>query len=129
MYYEIFKNLCEERGVRPYDVSKATGISTATLTSWKQGKYTPKEDKLQLIADYFGVSTYYLKTGKENKTVTIDPRPFRALQDRIDEEIAPGLPEVIRSYIALDEDDRYEILTLMRIKLEKYKVIKKVDSE
>jgi transcriptional regulator with XRE-family HTH domain len=41
--------------VKPGRVSRETGISTATLTSWKQGKYTPKQDKLQKIADFFGV--------------------------------------------------------------------------
>jgi transcriptional regulator with XRE-family HTH domain len=46
-------------------VSKATGISTATFTSWKQGKYTPKQDKLQLIADYFDVSVDFIMTGKK----------------------------------------------------------------
>lgn len=65
MYYEIFEKLCTLNEVRPGTVSKATGISTATLTSWKQGKYTPKQDKLQKIADYFGVSLDYLMTGEE----------------------------------------------------------------
>ena len=65
MYYEIFEKLCDERGVKPAQVSKGTGISTATLSSWKKGKYTPKSDKLQLIADYFGVSLDYLKSGEE----------------------------------------------------------------
>lgn len=29
------------------------------------GKITPKQDKLKLIADYFGVNVDYLMTGKE----------------------------------------------------------------
>ena len=66
MYYEIFAKLCEERNVKPSDVSKATGISTATLTSWKKGKYTPKLEKLQLIADYFGVSVDYMMNGEQS---------------------------------------------------------------
>lgn len=65
MYYENFQKLCEINKVNPSRVSKATGISTATLTSWKKGVYTPKQDKLQLIADYFNVSVDYLMTGKE----------------------------------------------------------------
>lgn len=56
MYYENFEALCEMNAVKPSQVSKATGISTATLSSWKGGKYTPKADKLQKIADFFGVS-------------------------------------------------------------------------
>ena len=47
MYYENFERLCREREVTPSQVSRGTDISTATLTSWKKGKYTPKQDKLQ----------------------------------------------------------------------------------
>lgn len=64
--YEIFEHLLEERGVTAYRVSKETGVTTSTLTSWKQGKYTPKPEKLQKIADYFGVSLSYLMTGQED---------------------------------------------------------------
>ena len=59
MYYERFAELCKERHVTPADVSRGTGIATATLTSWKKGRYTPKQDKLQKIADYFGVPITY----------------------------------------------------------------------
>lgn len=59
--YEIFEQLLKERNLTAYKVSKATGVSTATLTSWKQGKYTPKDDKLQKIAKFLGVTLEYLK--------------------------------------------------------------------
>lgn len=65
--YEIFQKLLEERGIRPADITKATGIASSTLTDWKAGRSKPKSDKLQLIADYFGVSIDYLMTGKEQK--------------------------------------------------------------
>lgn len=64
--YEIFEQLLKERGVTAYRVAKETGITTATLTSWKQGKYTPKQEKMQKIADYFGVTIDYLMTGKDD---------------------------------------------------------------
>lgn len=64
--YEIFEKLLKDRGITAYRVSKETGVTTATLTSWKQGKYTPKPEKMQKIADYFGVSLSYLMTGKED---------------------------------------------------------------
>lgn len=66
--YEIFEKLLNEKGISVYKVSKETGITTATLTSWKQGKYTPKQDKLQKIADFFGVSLDYLLGRTEQKT-------------------------------------------------------------
>ena len=55
MSYKAFQELCEKHGVRPGTVSRATGIATSTLTSWKKGRYTPKADKLQKIAAYFNV--------------------------------------------------------------------------
>lgn len=65
MGYDIFENLCQKAGVRPYHVSQETGVSTATISSWKTGRYTPKADKLQKIADYFGVTVDYLLTGEQ----------------------------------------------------------------
>lgn len=63
--YEIFLKLLEEKGVSAYKVGKATGIAGSTFTDWKTGRSAPKQDKLQKIADYFGVSLEYLMTGKE----------------------------------------------------------------
>ena len=53
--YRKYVALREKAGVTDYEVAKSTGISTATLTNWKYGRYTPKIAKLQKIADYFGV--------------------------------------------------------------------------
>ena len=63
--YEIFSKLIQERGITPYKVSKDTGVSQSTLSDWKRGVSTPKQDKLQKIADYLGVSIDYLMTGEE----------------------------------------------------------------
>ena len=64
MGYEIFDELCKKRGVKAAEVARQTGVSTSTISAWKQGQYTPKADKLQKIADYFGVSVEYLATGE-----------------------------------------------------------------
>ena len=63
--YEIFEKLCSEKGVTPYRVCKETGITTASISNWKAGRNTPKQDKLQKIAEFFGVTIEYLMTGKE----------------------------------------------------------------
>lgn len=67
--YEIFSKLLQKYGVTPYKVSKETGVSQSTLSDWKRGISTPKPDKLQKIADYFGVPlTYFLsETAKSPK--------------------------------------------------------------
>ena len=58
--YERFEILLHEKGIKVSDVCKATGILSATFSSWKTGKYTPKQDKMELIANYFGVSVAWL---------------------------------------------------------------------
>lgn len=65
--YEIFEQLCEKFNVTPYRVCKETGLTTATISNWKAGRYVPKQDKLQKIANYFGVSLEYLTTGVEKE--------------------------------------------------------------
>ena len=54
--YEKYVDLRDKKGITDYQVAKETGISTATLTNWKYGRYKPKIDKIKILADYFGVS-------------------------------------------------------------------------
>lgn len=81
--YEIFEKLLKERNITAYRVAKETGVTTATLTSWKQGKYTPKPEKLQKIADYLEVSLEYLMTGKETniKDSQLKPKDKKDIKD------------------------------------------------
>ena len=65
--YSIFAELLAKFGVKASDVSKATGINQTVFSEWKKGKSTPKADKRQKIAAYFGVSLEYLDTGKEKE--------------------------------------------------------------
>lgn len=108
MYYEIFKKLCEINNVTPSKVSKATGISTATLTSWKKGVYTPKQDKLQLIADYFNVSVDYLMTGKEMEFTIEMARTDAALSN-----MSERIKEYALKLAELDEKKQTAIFALI----------------
>lgn len=63
--YDRYQKLLDEKGLKNADVARATKISNMTLSDWKNGKSTPKADKLQKIADFLDVSIEYLTTGKE----------------------------------------------------------------
>lgn len=76
--YEIFVRLLEKSGKKASDVSKATGIPSSTFSDWKKGKSSPKTEKLQKIADYFGVSLEYLTTGEEK--VEEQTKPYSNLK-------------------------------------------------
>ena len=54
--YEKLQILLDKTDKTAYQVSKETGVSTATLSN---GNYVPKADKLKKIADYFGVTVDY----------------------------------------------------------------------
>lgn len=89
--YEIFELLCRKNGVTPYRVCKETGLTTATISNWKAGRYVPKADKMQKIADYFGVSIEYLMTGKENAVTEKVPE----LTSRDERDIAKDLNNIM----------------------------------
>lgn len=57
--YKKFALLLEETNKTIYRVSADTGIATATLYDWRDGRSKPKVDKLAVLAKYFGVSVEY----------------------------------------------------------------------
>ena len=111
MYYENFERLCKEREVTPSQVSRGTDISTATLTSWKKGKYTPKQDKLQKIADFFNVSVDYLMTGKEPEQDFSDESVHLIAQISEDTELSDAL----KKYFGLSDAKKKHIVELINL--------------
>lgn len=57
--YQKYAVLRDHASVTDYEVAKQTGVSTATLTNWKYGRYNPKFDKLMALAKYFEVPVEY----------------------------------------------------------------------
>ena len=126
--YEVYARLRDEKGVRDATIAKATGIGRSTFSDWKNCRSTPKDEKLQKIADYLGVSAYYLRTGKEPTVIEVDRQPPRNMMNSLLENTAPGLSFVCDTYISLNEDDREEIVALMKAKLKKYNMAAKKDA-
>lgn len=56
MSYETYAMLRDAAGLTDYQVAKLAGISRPTLSDWKNGRYTPKDDKRRKIAEVLGVS-------------------------------------------------------------------------
>ena len=65
---EIFEKLRNNKGVTYKEIALKTGLDASTLSCWVKGKYTPKTDKLQKIADYFEVPLEYLLGESETPT-------------------------------------------------------------
>lgn len=60
MFCDIFKTLCEKKGVSCKNAVLDMGLSNSLPTAWKKRGLTPKGDALNKIAEYFGVSADYL---------------------------------------------------------------------
>ena len=100
----FLKIVLKERGITAYKVAQDTGITTATLSSWKKGRYTPKREKLQKIADYFGVTVDYLMTGKE------EPKEKKSeLTARDERDIAKDLNSIMEK-LRNGEDRALQVL-------------------
>lgn len=136
MFYDIFKQLCEEKGITPTKASAEIGFSKGSVSYWKK-RYTEGNDAkpdsytAAKIADYFGVSVDYL-LGR-----TDDPVDYDADGDALAEiplsyvEAAQGdmkkakkimlaaeedarrerndTPAIYRQYLKLDEIDRAKV--------------------
>ena len=63
---ERVKALCKRKGVALTQVERDLGFAKGYLS--KLGTTIPNGSKLQLLADYFGVSVEYLMTGQEPDT-------------------------------------------------------------
>lgn len=124
--YERFEQLLKENNVTAYRVAKETGIATATLSDWKQGRSTPKTDKLQKIADYFGVSIEYFSGNPEGKEA--DPVDKKELNRRDQRDIEKVLNEARDQLLNSEglmfdgkpatQDEIQQILDAMQIGLE-----------
>lgn len=54
--YAKYAELRDKKQLTDYRVAIDTGIPQSTLSDWKNGKYTPKIDKLIKIAKYLGTT-------------------------------------------------------------------------
>lgn len=105
--YKRYEELRIAKGVSDYKVAQETGVSTVTLSKWKQGAYVPKDPKLQAIADYFEVSLHYLKTGKEitEQKFTVESASLIA-KIRNDAELTKALEK----YFMMPEDKKKHVV-------------------
>lgn len=57
------QQLISKNGTSQSELEKTLGFGKGTISKWK-GSTAPSADKLQKIAEYFGVTIDYLMTGK-----------------------------------------------------------------
>ena len=59
-FQERIIELMSEKSITQSEISKLTGITQSSLSDYIKGKYQPKQDKIDLIAQALKVSPAYL---------------------------------------------------------------------
>lgn len=114
---EYVRALCKKKGIPIAKLERDLGYGNGYLNPKKNTQID--FDRAREISEYLDcdIEDVY---GRPVHVVGIDPGPSRTLNDAVYEEIAPGLSKVIKMYMLFDENDRNEILALMKAKLSKY---------
>lgn len=63
--FERIENLRKSKGISQGKLEKELGFSNGSISKWKNSM--PTSERLQKVADYFGVTTSYLLTGMEEQ--------------------------------------------------------------
>lgn len=107
--YDVYEKLRNDKGLSNAEVSRATGVSTATLSQWKTGRYTPKMDKLEKIASFLSVPVEYLVTGS---LPSMDSDAAKIAEYIIENDTVRLIVENIKE---LDEKERAWVLEAVRL--------------
>ncbi|WP_203261826.1 helix-turn-helix domain-containing protein [Streptococcus uberis] len=72
--FEIVKSLAAKQGLSLNDLEVKVGFSRNSLYSWKNS--SPKPEKLNVVADFFNVSTDYLLGRTDNPAIAKDGQEY-----------------------------------------------------
>lgn len=71
VFVQNIKLLCEKKGVKPTNACKESGVGTSFISDINRGQ-TPSVAKVQMLADYLGVTTSELLGETKKPTVQDD---------------------------------------------------------
>lgn len=127
--YEIYRELRDSKNAKDSDVAKATGITKSTFSDWKSGRSEPKKEKMQKIADYFGVTIEYIMTGVDKKRVPeLTQKDEKDIAKRLEqtlEDLEHGQDGLMFSGEPLDEETK----ELLKVSLENSIRIAKINAK
>jgi repressor LexA len=88
----------EKKGVMQKDVAEAIKIANSSVTDWIKGRSYPRMDKLQMLAEYFGVEILDLIEPRNiNPDKNINQQAIEVAQDLLDN------PESLNLYLTIKE--------------------------
>ena len=100
MATDSYNNYCKIRdklGYKDSIVATGAGVTKSTFSDWKAGRYQPKDEKLQKIASFLGVSVEYLKTGEEQNGYYLNEETAKLAQEMFEDEDMRSLFDMKRN--------------------------------
>jgi transcriptional regulator with XRE-family HTH domain len=98
------KRQMELKGKSRNDISTALGISYFTITDWVKGKKYPRMDKVEMLANYFGIpKSDLIEDKKESSPVEI--------------QLNEGEKMLLELFRKIPEDQQGLVLNLIRAAL------------
>ena len=86
------------------DVAKAVGVCKGTFCDWMNGRSYPRMDKVQKLADYFGIT----------KSDLVEKYVEQEEQDEETIEFAQKLQELYSNFHKIPEEKRKFLLTVIQ---------------
>ena len=117
------KRYMEVRGKSRNDISEALGISYFTVSDWVNGKKYPRMDKVEMLANYFGIQKSDLieikeeKTSPEMRELSEGEKMWLELYNRISDETRITLTKMMCSFEKLPAERQRLALDLIRVAL------------
>ena len=111
--YNKFDELLKQRNLKAVDVARGIGIYSGKLSDWKAGRYTPKLDKLQQIADFLNVPvSYFFDDTKtlENSLPTTEVVRLKTISASLD----ATTKEILTNLDKLSDEQKNAILALIK---------------
>ena len=123
MFFDRFKQLCDENGISIYKAATEIGLNRAAANKWKGGSI-PNGQTVTKLADFFGVTNDYLLGKEIEKTPVLtkrDERDIAATMEQLISQLADG-DALMFDGDPMSDEARASMLSAMRLGLEAAKI-------
>ena len=117
------KRYMEVKGKSRNDISDALGISYFTVSDWVNGKKYPRMDKVEMLANYFGIQKSDLIEKKvenrspEEPVLSEGEKMLLDLYNRVSDETKEVLITMLSSFDKIPTDKQRFVLEMIRVAL------------
>lgn len=99
MFYDRFVEICKHHNVSPSQVAIRCGFNKSSITSWKKNGYTPRQEILIKIADYFNVTVDFLLGNQQNESTVISDEDIKTALFGGDKPVSDEMWDEVKSYV------------------------------